>query len=360
MTNPSIKNKNPSVNLDEYLSLIATNLEEKPNPSKKLMKIEDENVMIPTFNNYRELLNSNYNLQQLKGFAKFYKLKISGNKKELFSRIFTFLKLSFYIIKIQKMFRGMLLRKYIYYFGPALKNRKLCTNSTDFITMEEINEIPSHQFFSYQDTDGFIYGFDIASLYHLIFKSNKSMKEIKNPYNRKLIPDSVIKNVRIILKMTRIFKTKINLEMEDVSTNLSNEKVLELRTLNLFQTIDSLGNYSDPKWFLSLNRIQLLKMIRELADIWNYRAQLSIDIKRNICPPHGNPFYNMNMHYIQTESDLNNVKKSVLEILERFVNSGVDNDSKTLGAYYVLGSLTLVNHLAATSLPWLFQSFAIF
>jgi len=68
----------------------------------------------------------------------------------------------------------------------------------------------------------------------------------------------------------------------------------------------------------------------------------------------------MNMHYIQTEMDLVNVKKSVLEILEKFVNSGIDNDSKTLGAYYVLGSLTLVNHLAATSLPWLFQSFAVF
>jgi len=254
----------------------------------------------------------------------------------------------------------MLLRKYILYFGPALKNRKLCTNSTDFITMEEINEIPSHQFFSYQDTDGIIYGFDIASLYHLIFKSNKCMKEIKNPYNRKLIPDIVIKNVKTILKLSRIFKTKINLEMEDVSNTLSNEKVLELRTLNLFQNIDSLGNYSDPKWFLSLNRNQIMKLIRELADIWNYRAQLSNEIKRNICPPNGNPFYNMNMHYIQTEMDLVNVKKSVLEILEKFVNSGIDNDSKTLGAYYVLGSLTLVNHLAATSLPWLFQSFAVF
>jgi hypothetical protein len=43
-------------------------------------------------------------------------------------------------------------------------------------------------------------------------------------------------------------------------------------------------------------------------------------------------------------------------VLENLVNIGTDKDSKALGAYYVLGALTLVNSDAATSLPWLFQS----
>lgn len=358
MTNPIIK-KNNSINFDNYLNDIACKCEQKTISSKNLMKIENENITIPNINNYNELLEYNYNLQQLKSFAKFYKLKISGNKKELLTRIFVHLKLSFYIIKVQKIFRGMLQRKFILYHGPAFKNRKLCTNNSDFITMEDINEIPLQQFFSYQDSDGFIYGFDIASLYHLIFKSNKCMKDITNPYNRKMIPEQVIKTVKTVLKMSRILKTKIVLEIEDPSINLTNEKNVELRALTLFQNIDALGNYSDPKWFLSLNRVQILKLIRELADIWNYRAQLSMEVKQKICPPHGNPFQNMNMHYIQTEVEIINVKKSVLEVLEKFVNVGIDNDSKTLGAYYVLGALTLVNSLAAASLPWLFQSFAI-
>jgi hypothetical protein len=50
----------------------------------------------------------------------------------------------------------------------------------------------------------------------------------------------------------------------------------------------------------------------------------------------------------------------ILEVLERFVNNGIDNDSKSLGAYYILGALTLVNEAAATSLPWLYQSFGHF
>jgi hypothetical protein len=46
--------------------------------------------------------------------------------------------------------------------------------------------------------------------------------------------------------------------------------------------------------------------------------------------------------------------------LEKIVNTGVDRDSKSLGAYYVLSALTLVNTEAATSLPWLFQSVSYF
>jgi hypothetical protein len=66
------------------------------------------------------------------------------------------------------------------------------------------------------------------------------------------------------------------------------------------------------------------------------------------------------MTYIQTENNIFNVKKMILEIMEKLVNSGIDQDSKSLGAIYVLGSLTLVNSDAATSIPWLFQSFAYF
>ena len=55
---------------------------------------------------------------------------------------------------------------------------------------------------------------------------------------------------------------------------------------------------------------------------------------------------------------MDNIKYVILEILEKFVNSGINNDSKTLGSYYVLGALTLVNDNASLSLPWLYQSFS--
>ena len=346
--------------IEDYLEKISQKCEKKLLFIKKRIKVDNDDICFPTIDNYGEIMNFNYNVNQLKIFAKFYKLKISGNKNELLLRIFIYLRLSFYLIKIQKLFRGNLIRKFIKMHGPAFKNKKICTNSSDFITLEEIKDLHFLQLYSYKDEDNFVYGFDISSLYHLIFQSNKSPNFIKNPYNRNSIPDYVVKDLKSIVRISKIYKIPLLLEIEDVSSGLSFEKVIELRCLNLFQTIDSLGNYSDPKWFLSLNRFQILKLIRELVDIWNYRAQLSMDMKINICPPNGNPFYNLNIHYLQTEPELLNVKKIVIEVFEKIVNNNADKDSKTLGAYYVLGAITLVNSIAASSLPWLYQSFSSF
>ena len=353
------KNKSGESLIDEYMANITSNCEKNMTIVKKPVKISEENISIPTINNYDEMTRYNYNLSQLKMIAKNYKLKISGNKNQLLTRIYSFLYFSSYIIKIQKIFRGKVARKYKLLHGPAAINRKLCTNTDDFVTMEPVEEINYHQFISYKDEDGFIYGFDIISLHNLFLKS-KDIESIRNPYNRNIIPESVIKTIKSIIKISRILKIHIYLHYEDDTQSISIEKMVELRALSLFQNIDALGNYSNSQWFLSLNRNQLIKFLRELADIWNYRAQITPETKRSICPPSGDPFRNFNMHYIHTEQNMTNVKKVVLEVLEKLVNSGVDRDSKALGACYVLGSLTLVNQEAATSIPWLFQSFGYF
>lgn len=353
MTDILKKNKSTESLIEEYLNNITAKCEDKMPLVKKPQKVSDDKISIPTINTYNELVYNNYNVTQLKSFAKHYKLKLSGNKPQLISRIFSFLYLSSYIIKIQKIFRSYLVKKYKTLHGPAIIDRKICTNGDDFVTMEPLEEINFHQFISYKDTDGFIYGFDITSLHNLFLKSGE---EIRNPYNRNLIPDTVFKNIRSLIRYGRILKININLNFEDDTKKLSNEKGIELKAVTLFQQIDALGNYSNANWFLSLNRNQLIKFIRELMDIWQYRAQLPVQTKRNICPPIGDPFRSLSIQYVNTEQNLWNVKKVLLDVMEKFVNSGIDKDSKALGAYYVLGALTLVNSEAATSLPWLFQS----
>ena len=355
----NLKSSKSNESIDDYMSTITAICEKKMPIVKKPSKINDDNIIIPTIKNYDDISNFNYNLSQLKMIAKTYKLKISGNKNQLITRVYSYLYFSSFIIKIQKIFRGLIARKYKSLHGPASLNRKICTNSGDFITMEPVEEINFHQFLSYRDTDGFIYGFDIISLHNLFLKS-KDIESVQNPYNRSLIPESVIKTIKSLIRLSRILKIHINLHYEDDTESLSVEKTVELRALSLFQNIDSLGNYSNPQWFLSLEKMQLIKFVRELIDIWNYRSQITTETKRNIFPPHGDPFRHFNMTYIHTEANLHNVKKVILEVMEKMVNSGVDKDSKSLGAIYVLGALTLVNSEAATAIPWLFQSFAYF
>jgi len=337
--------------IEDYMNNLYSKCEKTMPSSKKLEKISNDNLCILTINNFDILFKYNYNVQQLKQFAKQYKLKVSGNKNELSNRIFVFLNLSKTIIKIQKIFRGFLQRKCNRLHGPAFMKRKLCTNESDFLTGDTMSELNYAQFFSYKDSDGFIYGFDIISLYNLILKSGK---QVKNPYNRNDIAKNIIQDMRNLIRISRILKIRIDIDIKN--DTVSNEKSVELRTLDLFQNIDALGNYSDPSWFLSLPRVQMIKFVRELIDIWSYRAQLTSEMKRKICHPTGDPFRNINFSYLHSEENMDNVKKIILTLLEKLVNTGVDKDSKTLGAYYVLGALTLVSQNAASSLPWLFQS----
>ena len=159
------------------------------------------------------------------------------------------------------------------------------------------------------------------------------------------------------MRLSRVFKINICTEISDITKEVSDKKSVELRALTLFQNINALGNYSNSEWFLTLNRNQLIKLARELVDIWSYRAPLTDEVKRSICPPNGNPFSRLpNYNILQTLENLDEVRKIILEILENFVTTGIDKDNKCFGAYYVLGALTLVNNDAATTLPWLYQA----
>ena len=353
--NATHKTKNENISND-YLSFLCDKISKltKNIPINKLEKIDGELETIPSFNDYQHLLKLNYNVKQLKQIAKAHRLKITGNKLELMLRIYSYLYLSNIVVNVQKIIRGFLQRKYNKIHGPAYQKRSLCTNTFDFLSMEPIEEIVNEQFFSFKDDDGFIYGFDILSLHNLIYKCNGA---VKNPFNTKLISSKVIEDFRSLLRLSRVQKINILTEISDVTKEVSDKKSVELRVLSLFQTIDSLGNYSNPQWFLTLNRNQLIKFVRELVDIWQYRANLSNEIKKAICPPNGNPFARIpNYNNWQTADNIDDVRKDILEIIEKLVNSSRDKDNKCLGAYYILCAITLVNNEAATSLPWLYEA----
>jgi hypothetical protein len=329
---------------------------DKANSMKRIRekKSEKETTHI-AFNDHDSLFHNGFQIKDLKAAAKHYKLKVSGNKDELTFRLFRFLKLSVFSVRIQRVFRGNMVRRCLKLQGPGLTKRALCTNPTDFLSMEPVEEIPVEQFFSFRDEDGFIYGYNLTSLYNLCLKSPRD-QPLKNPYNRNTIPARVIMDMKHYIRLCRVLGQKLEVVWDNPMTEISPEKSIELRVLELFQTIDSLGNYSNPMWFHSLNRGQLVRMMVELKDIWFYRAQLSPQVKREICPPYGDLFHAITIQTFVNEQNMDVIKRAILPVLERLVNTGVDTDSRTLGAYYVLGALTLVSAAAAEALPWLYQS----
>jgi len=320
---------------------------------KKRKKIPGDDFEIPEIKEYNLLLTKGYNVKQLKDICKFYKQKKSGNKSELIFLLYNYLKFSFYAIKVQRVFRGHLRRSFNKIKGPGLRNRDICTNQSDFFSLEDLKDIKNSQFYSFKDKDGFVYGFDICSLYNMIV-----IEKIKdNPYNRNKLPTQKIMNdLRSLVKRGKIFNEIPNIKLENNINELTPKKQIELKTLELFQHMDQRGFITNPAWFLSLNRLYVKRFLRELVDVWEYRAQIDAQTKRKINPQHGNPFFGFNIHVL-LHKPYEVLQKRVLDLIEIFITKGEDNDAKHLGVCYVLGALTTVSHDCAIALPWLYSAF---
>lgn len=319
---------------------------------KKKEIVSPDNFFIPKISEYDLLIKNNYRVPQLKKICKFYNQKVSGKKQDLLHNIYNYLYYSNSAIKIQKLVKGFLQRKLNKSYGEGFLKRDICTNKTDFFTLEDLKDIDYEQFYSFKDNDGFVYGFNIISLYNLIIKSET---EPINPYTRNNLPKNLVTSLRNHIRLSRVLGIKIDIDIKNDGERVSPAKKLELRTLSLFQEIDGLGNYSDPNWFLTLSNNSIIRYLRELHDIWVYRAQLSNEVRLSICPPVGDPFRGTNISYLNQLSQFN-LKKLAVSIMEKLVKNGTSRDSQSLGAFYVLASLTLVNNDAADALPWLYQS----
>jgi len=286
-------NKERGYNIKNILKLIHVKIPE----FKTQLKITDKDFKIPNYNDYDMLLQYNYTVPMLKTICEKYNITKNGNKQELINNIYLFLYATNSITKIQKKFKIYLKEKLNILHGPANNNKSLCVNDTDFLTMENLNEIPDLNFYSFIDDDKIIYGFDINSLLSAIRKDY----HFRNPYNRKNLPiTKIIKDVNSILRLNKIFNMKDENTTNTPSSsndlsNLSITKKIELKFLSICQKIDELGNYTDINWFTSLNRSKSIKFITELYDIWSYRAQLTNQIKRNICP-NGEPCSSINLY----------------------------------------------------------------
>lgn len=337
--------------LENLLKKYYMDLEIKNIKIKK--KISDENFKLLDYSEWELLNEYNFKVNQLKKIAKKYEIKRSGNKKVLVYNIINFLRLSYYILKIQKMWKLFLRKKYNILKGPALLNRK-CVNENDFYSLQPIKKINYYQFFSYMDNDGFVYGFNIKSILNLI----KQKKNTKNPYNRYNITEKVINNLKNIIKFGKYLKDDIIIEIDFNKGIVCDKKKIELRTINLFNKIDSFGHITNSDWFLNLNNNGIVKFLKELHDVWNYRLNLPIQLKREIVPPHGNAFHNININNFNTTNNNLKLKALALNVIDNLINKSNDIDKQSLGAMYILGSLTLVSKNAADSLPVLYQSFS--
>jgi len=247
------------------------------------------------------------------------------------------------ILMIQRNFKEIQKKKYESLRGPGFINRKLCNNNEDFYTFEELEKIEYRYFFTYKDENNHIWGFDLRSLKKLIDMN------YDNPYTTEKIPDNI--------------KELINSEIEKLTTNnqivsikqevISDRKtVIKHRITDLFTQIEISGYSCSIEWLLELPTHRLKRLYRNLEDIWNYRAGLSVEVKRRIVPPDGRVF----VYPIQEINNYTN-RLDLLDVITnevyKFTRAQDINDQKLGYMYFIIGLGNVSHNCYVTHSNWL-------
>jgi len=408
--------KNNIMYNNNIVSICMNSINIKPKCKRNPIKMKPVNLPL-TYDNHinHNITLKSYKLIELKQMCKLHRLKISGTKPILIERILCTFNKIFNVSIIQRNVRRWIVTNMMRLRGPALKNRKMCVNCNDFITLDNLTEIPCEYFYSYADSAGFVYGFNIISLIQMISKNNV----FENPYNREIISKSQIAMIvrlfsstlitcsifnaeNIIYKTQRIntflyinrrrhssfIRDIINVNRrQPIVTNVAvstyhvynptirnivltpehhirldilstaREIPIEQRIINLFIEIDNLGNYSHVGWFNDLTIVQNIRLFQVIFELWNFRGNLSNELKNNISPFH-NPFDGLFTEIYRNDNirSISDLQRICIIVFENILYSGIDEEDRKIGAKHILTAITMVSEPARESMPYLYES----
>lgn len=230
-----------------------------------------------------------------------------------------------------------------------------CTNKDDFCSLDPLDTIPQRLLFTYRDTNGFTYGFNLMSLLDLISVSEQPL----NPYTRKPIDRDVInranKYYRILDNWSKVDDTDILAQQQEHDSNkniftgviiqssarLSFKDRIKQRLQIVFQKINYLGYQTNIDWLLDKPVPILVSFIKTLARNWSYQLGFSEATKQALLSPAemqvfenlvNDAYRNPQLGHASTLHIMNRI----LGVLEPLINNPADPNSAALLVLYSL------------------------
>jgi len=236
--------------------------------------------------------------------------------------------------------------------GPAVFVRELCTNDTDFFSTDALKDVETSHFFSFQDADHHVYGFDLRSIHTLIHRARVEGDTPTNPFTRTPFSPSVLERVATLVGwlQTRFLPTEWAPLVPPTP-----EQQWRMKIVDLFTEIDSLNYYSSPDWFIGLDVRGQYKFYSELYSIWTERAGLSSAQKATLVPQYTARLFR-HPPWALTDQGIESLQRINTGVIRLLITSAADRNDRILGAMYVVSALTLVNDAARTAYPWLYES----
>ena len=211
--------------------------------------------------------------------------------------------------------------------GDGFLDKSKTNNDTDFFTYEKNDEINDKYYFSYTDEKKFIWFFDLRS-FNKLLEFNQP-----NPYTMYPFPANVVDRSKLL---TMKLKLGISDELVDLKKlQVSRKQMIKQKCTDLFCEIDNSGYYCQPIWFLNLNIHLLKKLYRNLEDLWNWRLQLTNEIKSRIAPPNGLVFTTRVMDVCRANKE--DILNIILNDVMKFQNAESFEDRKLGFMYFIIG-----------------------
>jgi hypothetical protein len=126
------------------------------------------------------------------------------------------------------------------------------TNNEDPFTYIPLVEIPSKNIYRYKENNN-TYGFDAVELLYFIEKNKSEGSESYNPYTRKIIHESVLKDLERHINNNNLIKKDIN---------ACNWETDQHAYTDLSLIIEMSGFYNSPQWFLKLDNRDVIAIIK--------------------------------------------------------------------------------------------------
>jgi len=178
-------------------------------------------------------------------------------------------------VKIQKIWRGWVVRHILALAGPGVLNRSVRNNTEDVITAEE--KVHPFNYFAFEE-DGKVYWFDVRS----IIQISISKLQPENPYTRCPLTLDTRKRLKEAIyyrefRLLPLFHDPLYLTDMD--------KVFEMRWMMISQILEEhLFIDVNPMFFVTLNRTQLWEFTALFRDsLLNWaKEHSSVHSRRNI------------------------------------------------------------------------------
>ena len=314
-------------------------------------RVPEDAFCVPAPSEYGLLLRQNYNVSQLKRICSQAKLRVSGNKEQLRSRVYHFLLLSSHAAKIQKCAR-LYLREVFKRRGPWSTLRRSWVNDTDFFDLEKVTRDDVLRLWPVREGEH-TFVFTLTTFHELAKRPNP-----KNPYTNNVIDPEVLSRFgdhRRRAAAVGLWKTP-----HSTATSHGQRRVLALeeRARRCFARMDELGHHTQPEWLVDLDADSTCRFLAELADIWGFRAGLTDGRRLALWnDPFGFWYHSgrivLPRHYRNSKRLCQSVAVGIIERMLGHVNETTGTE---LGALYILMALTLVSPGARAALPILHQA----